>query len=164
MLNNTTQPAAPATRTITYEREECTRCGGTGQYPSACYNGLCLGCSGTGRKLTRRGKAAKAKIDALLNSLCAVRVDALAPGMRVRTTDASGKTRSSVRRGAIIKAVRATGTAAWNGEPAYEVSFNGITCAGLPASNVWALIPTPEQFAQAEALAAKLAGCEVVVS
>lgn len=28
----------------------CTRCGGSGRYPSACYNGVCLGCSGSGVK------------------------------------------------------------------------------------------------------------------
>ena len=37
----------PKTRTG-FPLSTCSRCGGTGQYPSAAWQGKCLGCSGTG--------------------------------------------------------------------------------------------------------------------
>lgn len=43
-----------------FTRDHCDRCGGTGQYPSACYSGLCLGCGGNGKALTSEGQKARA--------------------------------------------------------------------------------------------------------
>lgn len=63
MTNNDTR------RKITFEKETCTRCGGTGRYPSACYNGVCLGCTGTGKKLTRRGAAALKAYNAVMDEM-----------------------------------------------------------------------------------------------
>lgn len=43
-----------------FETQTCGRCGGSGHY-SYCqrYGTMCFGCNGTGRKLTKRGAAAK---------------------------------------------------------------------------------------------------------
>jgi len=44
---------------VTYERETCSRCGGTGHYSYNQINGTtCFGCNGKGEKLTKRGRAA----------------------------------------------------------------------------------------------------------
>ena len=53
---------------IEWERETCSRCAGSGQYPSPAWQGVCLGCNGLGRKLTRAGKAALKKYDAYLQA------------------------------------------------------------------------------------------------
>jgi len=53
---------------IEYEKETCGRCGGSGRYS---YNQIdrdrCYGCGGTGERLTKRGAAAKAFADSILN-------------------------------------------------------------------------------------------------
>jgi hypothetical protein len=53
---------------ITYEKEHCGRCGGSGRYS---YNQMdgdrCYGCGGSGQRLSKRGRAAKAMADELLN-------------------------------------------------------------------------------------------------
>ncbi len=53
---------------ITYEKETCGRCGGCGRYS---YNQItgdrCFGCNGTGQRLSKRGRAAKALADAMLD-------------------------------------------------------------------------------------------------
>lgn len=55
-----------STRKLVFETDPCSRCGGDGTYPSLVDNGRCFGCAGTGRKLTRRGKAAKHIFDTTL--------------------------------------------------------------------------------------------------
>ena len=54
-----------AVREIRYEMGPCGRCGGSGHY-SYCtmYGTVCFGCSGSGKRLTRRGRAAWKKADA----------------------------------------------------------------------------------------------------
>lgn len=52
--------------TITFETHTCTRCGGSGQYPSACWNGVCLGCSGAGVRHTRAGRNARARYNEVM--------------------------------------------------------------------------------------------------
>ncbi|MFG6500164.1 hypothetical protein [Sulfitobacter sp. 1A15106] len=53
---------------VQYETETCGRCGGSGRYS---YNQIdgdrCYGCSGSGSRLTKRGGAAKAFADTLLD-------------------------------------------------------------------------------------------------
>lgn len=56
-MNSPVIPGVPAVTERQTERQTCGRCGGTGKYPSSCYNGLCLGCSGKGFKFTARGVA-----------------------------------------------------------------------------------------------------------
>ena len=41
-------PEGTPTSKLGFPVTTCTRCGGTGQYPSAAYRGVCLKCSGTG--------------------------------------------------------------------------------------------------------------------
>jgi hypothetical protein len=51
---------------IKFHVEPCTRCGGTGTYPSPAWEGRCLGCSGKGYKLT----AAAARARKIYDDLC----------------------------------------------------------------------------------------------
>lgn len=52
---------------IVYDRKPCGRCGGSGHYSYNQINGTtCFGCGGSGRALTKRGLAAKALADSLL--------------------------------------------------------------------------------------------------
>jgi hypothetical protein len=57
-----------------FETKTCSRCGGSGSY-SYCqmYGSTCFGCSGSGRQLTKRGKAAAA----FLRSLRTVKASAV---------------------------------------------------------------------------------------
>ena len=43
------RPEGTPTNKLGFPLARCTRCGGTGRYPSSAYRGICLGCSGTGR-------------------------------------------------------------------------------------------------------------------
>lgn len=54
---------------VTFETTTCGRCGGTGTYPSAAYNGVCLGCSGHKVVLTRAGRAAKKIYDSIVEGM-----------------------------------------------------------------------------------------------
>ena len=81
---NTTEllDAAPAAveKSTQTERYTCGRCGGTGKYPSSCYNGICLGCNGRGYSLTKRGRVA----DEYLKRLRSKRVEDLKVGDVIR--------------------------------------------------------------------------------
>lgn len=81
--------------TITYEKETCGRCYGSGQYSFNQVDGSrCYGCGGTGQRLTKRGKAAKAFADTILN----VPIDQVQVGQRVTSTCMSGRTTINVQR------------------------------------------------------------------
>jgi preprotein translocase subunit YajC len=69
---------------IEWERELCTRCAGSGQYPSPMWQGVCLGCEGKGRKLTRVGRAALKKYEAYLAAHHTKMMIELQPGDVVR--------------------------------------------------------------------------------
>lgn len=50
---------------INYEREACSRCGGSGRYSyCAMYGDMCFGCSGKGKQLSRAGERARAALQA----------------------------------------------------------------------------------------------------
>ena len=77
-------PAPRRIREIVWERVTCTRCGGSGQYPSACWQGMCLGCNGKGEKLTRAGAAAMKKFEAYIAAHHTKMMIDLEPGDIVR--------------------------------------------------------------------------------
>lgn len=65
---------------LKFERQICTRCGGSGEYSYNQIDGKrCFGCNGTGKQLTKRGKAA---LD-YFHNMNMVRADQLTVGMRV---------------------------------------------------------------------------------
>lgn len=69
---------------ITYERETCGRCLGTGKYSyNALHGDRCYGCSGHGTRLTKRGEAASKAVKAVLGKL-EVSATKLRPGNMVR--------------------------------------------------------------------------------
>jgi hypothetical protein len=80
---------------VEYEKEPCGRCGGSGRYSfNMIDRDRCYGCSGTGLRLTKRGRAAKAFADSMLNiPICdlagrsAIYIDTLG-GRRLRFTGA----------------------------------------------------------------------------
>ena len=69
---------------IVYQKESCSRCNGSGQY-SYCqmYGSTCFKCAGSGKQLTRAGKAAKKRIETALEAYNRP-VEELEPGMQVR--------------------------------------------------------------------------------
>lgn len=67
-------------KSVGFETETCMRCGGSGTYPSACWNGVCLGCSGSGVRFTRRGLAAYKKYWAYVEANNTVNVTELEAG------------------------------------------------------------------------------------
>lgn len=79
-------PAAAASIRIVFDSEVCTRCTGDGTYPSAAWQGVCLGCAGEGRSLTRAGKRAKARYMETIVARTRVLPADLTPGDQVRTS------------------------------------------------------------------------------
>lgn len=67
---------------LKFERETCTRCGGSGHY---LFNQIdadrCYGCQGTGAKLTKRGAAA----NLWLRNLRTIEAHYVRPGMVIKT-------------------------------------------------------------------------------
>lgn len=108
---------------IAWERETCSRCGGTGRYPSAMWQGMCLKCEGGGQMLTRAGRAALAKYNAYLELHHSVRMIDLQPGDVTRT--ARGERRTVVNVDPTIQR-GGTCTIGVKGSPT-EVSFCSLT-------------------------------------
>ena len=72
--------------TTSFETESCGRCGGGGHYSrNAAGSTLCYDCHGSGLRLTKRGKAAKA----FFNTLLEKRLDQIQPGDNILTASGS---------------------------------------------------------------------------
>lgn len=59
-------PTVTLTNGVTFEMGQCGRCGGTGRYESKWNNGRCFDCHGSGRTITRAGRAARRRYDAVM--------------------------------------------------------------------------------------------------
>lgn len=86
------KPAAVDYSTMTYrfETETCSRCAGTGTYPSSAWNGVCLGCNGNGESLTRAGRAAKKIHDQWMIDNLTVEARTLQPGQKFQPNQVDG--------------------------------------------------------------------------
>lgn len=72
---------------ITYERETCGRCLGTGKYSyNALHGDRCYGCGGHGTRLTKRGAVASQAVKDVLGKL-EVLATKLRPGQVVRASE-----------------------------------------------------------------------------
>jgi hypothetical protein len=71
-------------KSIMFETMTCGRCAGTGQFPSAMWQGVCLGCSGVGIVRTRNGKAAARKYEAYLAAHHTITAIDLKAGDKIR--------------------------------------------------------------------------------
>lgn len=70
--------------TITFETTDCGRCAGTGMYGPLCVDsGRCFGCGGKGIRLSRAGKIARDRYDAIMAKMH-VRIDEIKAGDRVK--------------------------------------------------------------------------------
>lgn len=88
-MTETTNP------TVKYERETCGRCGGSGSYSYNQIDGSrCYGCNGSGQKLSKRGRAARAFADSILE----VTVDEFAKmeGRKAKYTDVMTGRRTTI--------------------------------------------------------------------
>ena len=78
---------------VEYEKESCGRCGGSGRHS---YNQIdrdrCYGCGGTGERLTKRGAAAKAFADSILN----IKIEDAQVGQTVAYIDALNGRRTRI--------------------------------------------------------------------
>lgn len=71
-------------KVIRYERQVCTRCGGSGQFSYNAIDGSrCYGCGGSGQQLTRNGKAAKKRVAKMIDDMCTVPVSSIVAGQSV---------------------------------------------------------------------------------
>ena len=69
---------------IIYETVRCGRCCGSGRYSYCAQHGdTCFGCSGKGKVLSRRGKAARENVAELREQLCGVPAGEVTAGMVV---------------------------------------------------------------------------------
>lgn len=155
-----------------FETEPCTRCGGSGTY-SYCiqWGTTCFACGvrprerGTGRRLTKRGKAARAYFQSLLPSK---RVADLVPGdMVVDSMFFFGAGELLMVRGVKCKVLEVTPTTsssrsrAGDGEWVYADAEHGyldivtdkMLISGVQPDTLKALVPTAEQVATARAAA-----------
>jgi hypothetical protein len=81
IVSDTTTEATPASTVIHFETSPCGRCGGCGMFgPKAVKGGVCFQCGGKGQLLTRRGRTARERYDALVNERLGRRVWELAEG------------------------------------------------------------------------------------
>ena len=70
--------------TLTYDKETCGRCGGTGQHSFNLRHGsVCYGCTGSGQRLTRAGKKVAAAVEAFIAEHFRVPVETLVVSDRV---------------------------------------------------------------------------------
>ena len=76
---------------LRYDRVTCSRCGGSGEYPSSAWNGVCLGCSGSGRKLTTRGDKALQAFQAAKEAGMTVRADEIQVGDKIEYLRLDGR-------------------------------------------------------------------------
>jgi hypothetical protein len=71
---------------VSYDREDCSRCGGSGQYSFNQIDGtMCYGCRGKGKKLTRKANASWKKIEEFKESLLHSLIEEIKVGDRVTT-------------------------------------------------------------------------------
>ncbi len=84
--------------TITYEKETCSRCNGSGSY-SWCqrFGSTCFKCQGNGKQLTRRGKAAMKKVRQFLTDNYSTAVEDLTPGTKIKDSDGTYRTVEKVK-------------------------------------------------------------------
>lgn len=70
--------------TIAFETTDCGRCGGSGMYGPMCIDsGRCFGCGGKGIRLSRAGKIARDRYDAIMGKMH-VRIDEIKAGDRIK--------------------------------------------------------------------------------
>lgn len=70
--------------TIAFETTDCDRCGGSGMYGPMCIDsGRCFGCGGKGIRLSRAGKIARDRYDAIMGKMH-VRIDEIKAGDRIK--------------------------------------------------------------------------------
>lgn len=134
---NTDASTAPVVK-IEFDRETCGRCGGTGQMPFAAYGGVCLECHGKGSKLTRKGKAASARMAEWQAANMTVAITDLQPGDRVMMTNMSG-----ARYAATVASVTPSPFKMWTGAgddraevPLWSVDMNKGGGVDAPADHM----------------------------
>lgn len=71
--------------TVTFETVTCARCAGSGTYPSAAWQGVCLGCSGKGIRFTPAGHRARLAYDEAMSAMLRTYGD-VKPGDRVKAS------------------------------------------------------------------------------
>jgi hypothetical protein len=129
-------------RTIKYETQACTRCGGGGQYSYCQMHGsTCFKCGGTGKQLTRRGAKARQAIEAFKATvLTQVPAGQLVAGQRVKLSPTD-----SFRR--VISVQPTSGGQVVNGTviPSVMVETQKIAY-GMPVATLVTLAPTAEQL------------------
>lgn len=81
---------------IVFEKQACSRCGGSGRMPFSVYGGVCFKCNGKGEMLTRRGAAAFKKVQEVRKQVCTVPASSVKPGMRIVGSDGKARTVVSV--------------------------------------------------------------------
>jgi hypothetical protein len=131
---------------IQYEHKACTRCGGCGRY-SWCqmYGDTCFRCNGTGKEMTRNGKAAFTKVRAFMAEHYSVPVEKIETGMTVRH---DGRWKRVIE-GAKVSGCRSKGSneEEWTNLIDVMVAHkpNGMVCGFWPGTMIETR-PTPEQF------------------
>lgn len=130
---------------LRYERVTCSRCGGKGDYPSSAWNGVCLGCNGTGRKLTSRGSKAMEAFHAKKDELM-------------------GRTAAEVKVGDKVEYLKLSGKLVWYRIDEIKARETGevvMIIETKPHRTVWTLDPTSKAvvYDRKAQLAALVAAC-----
>lgn len=115
---------------LSYETTHCGRCGGSGRY-SYCqmYGDTCFKCGGSGKALSRKGAAARAKVEAMKTELAqTLLATELQPGMVVKSYDNKYRTLVAVN----------TESATRYGEPGATVAAVELT---FKNNHRWAMHP-----------------------
>lgn len=78
--------AAKLVASISYESQDCSRCGGSGSMPYSVYGGACFKCNRKGVTMTRAGRTAHAKVQEWAAANLTVAASSLKVGDRIITT------------------------------------------------------------------------------
>lgn len=94
-MSNTSVASRTAGITVKFETTGCGRCAGSGMFgPLSINGGRCFTCGGSGAVLSRSGKAARKRFDAITEKMTK-KVDDVQPGDIVRLDLSRGVTRSA---------------------------------------------------------------------
>jgi len=76
---------------ITFEKTECSRCGGSGHY-SYCqrFGTVCFKCQGSGKQFSRKGNAARKAIEKFLEENYSKPIEEIVAGDKVKVTSGRG--------------------------------------------------------------------------
>lgn len=136
-------------QSIRYETVECSRCGGTGHYSYNPMDGtICFKCRGAKRTSSKKGAAAREKVEEFKMSLYSVAAGDVEPGTQLHFTRYGWRTVTKMEEDRLNEGMVILRTKA--------MSFH------VQPSDRYKARPTPEEWAQTIEFARALPGVQII--